>query len=114
VRESIRACKDPLEAKRIGAKLAFDKEEWKTKGLVVMEVGLGTCLSYTRLGWTRTCFTCRMYHMPQAFSPRDPIQHLMAAMLVLFIFAVDPPGQVPAEQDASDAAAGDGAQGPGL
>lgn len=37
-REQIRACKDPLEAKRLGAKLDFDKEEWKTKSLVVMEV----------------------------------------------------------------------------
>lgn len=37
-REQIRACKDPLEAKRLGAKLDFDKEEWKEKSLKVMEV----------------------------------------------------------------------------
>lgn len=36
-RAAILACKDPLEAKRLGAKVEFDKEAWKEKSVEVME-----------------------------------------------------------------------------
>lgn len=37
-RKSIMACKDGLEAKRVGAKADFNKEEWKDNSLIIMEV----------------------------------------------------------------------------
>lgn len=36
-RTAVMACKDPLEAKRLGAKVEFDKEAWKERSLEAME-----------------------------------------------------------------------------